>query len=122
MVKEACDKWGCVGHLKDGRAVSIVTDKNAFAEDCIRAAVIVTPLFAPGGCAAPLIIDHDRLRQTGALTLKIAGDGLLTRAARAPGEDRPWSRPPARQWGKAKGSNERDEEEGVASGEDGLGQ
>ncbi len=118
VVKEACDKWGCAGHLKDGRAVSIVTDKQAFAEDCTRAAVIVTPLFAPGGCAAALIIDRDRLKETGALTLKITGDGLLTRTARAPGEDRPWSRPPPQHWGKTPPTANRDEEEAVESGGD----
>jgi competence protein ComEC len=117
VVKEACDKWGCVGRLKDGRAVSLVIDKQAFAEDCTRAAVIVTPLFAPGGCAAPLIIDRDKLKETGAVTLKIAGADLLTRTARAPGEDRPWSRPPPRHWGKAKGGD-RDEEEAVENGGD----
>jgi competence protein ComEC len=114
--KEACDKWGCVGHLKDGRAVSLVTDKQAFAEDCTRAAVIVTPLFAPGGCAAPLIIDRDRLSDTGALTLKIAGDAFLTRSARAPGEDRPWSRPPPQHWGKASPVTNRDEDDAIEAG------
>lgn len=122
VLKEACDKWGCVGHLKDGRSVSIVADKQAFAEDCTRAAVIVTPLFAPGGCAAPLIIDRDRLRDTGALTLKIVGDTLLMRTARAPGEDRPWSRPPPQHWGKASAVTNRDEEDAIESGGDAFEQ
>jgi competence protein ComEC len=115
IVKEGCDKWACTGRLKDGRAVSIIADKNAFAEDCLRAAIIVTPLFAPDGCAAPLVIDHDRLKESGALTLKLSGKGPgadpLIRTARAPGEDRPWSRPPPRHWGRAGPQSERDEDQ-----------
>jgi competence protein ComEC len=29
--KEACDKFGCVGQLADGRSVSLVFDARAFA-------------------------------------------------------------------------------------------
>jgi len=126
VTKDTCDKWGCTGYLKDGRAVSIVTGKNAFAEDCLRAAIIVTPLYAPGGCAAPLIIDRDRLRETGALTLKIPADqpggDFIVRTARAIGEDRPWSRPPLRQWGRAAPLNDRDEDDAWDNGGDSYDQ
>jgi len=118
VLKEACDKWGCAAYLKDGRAVSVVADKHAFAEDCVRATVIVTPLFAPEGCAAPLIFDRDKLKETGAVTLRISGDEMLIRTARAPGEDRPWSRPPPRHWGKAALNAERDDEEADETGGD----
>jgi len=101
MIADACDKWGCVSRLPDGRAISIVTAKEAFAEDCLRAAVVVTPLFAPGGCAASLLIDRDKLQETGAITLKQSGEGFIIRTARATGEDRPWSRPPPARWGKS---------------------
>ncbi len=72
----ACDKLGCVGILPDGRAVALVLNKQAFAEDCRRAAVIVTPLLAPKGCAAALIIDRDRLAETGAVTLREQGSAM----------------------------------------------
>ncbi len=71
----ACDRIGCVGILSDGRSVALVLDEAAFAEDCLRADVIITPLYAPPGCAAALVIDRDRLRQTGALLLTPAGPG-----------------------------------------------
>jgi competence protein ComEC len=112
--KESCDKIGCVGHLKDGRTIAVVLDKYAFAEDCARADIIVTPHFAPSGCAAGLVIDRDRLKQTGALTLSLAQDGWRMRSARAADEDRPWSRAPKRRWGRsapsafASGSEEAD--------------
>ena len=94
----ACDSLGCVGILPDGRAVALVLNKSAFAEDCTRAAVIVTPLFAPPGCAAGLIIDRDSLAITGSLTLSELGRHWQITAARAVDEDRPWSRAPRRRW------------------------
>ncbi len=101
VVKEACDKRGCVGRLADGRSLSLVFDRQAFAEDCGRADIIVTPMFAPQGCAARLIIDREELKRTGALTFAFAADGVRKSAARAPEEDRPWSRAPKRSWGRA---------------------
>ncbi len=101
MVKSACDKTGCVGRLADGRAVSLVLDPSAFAEDCLRAAVVVTPLFAPQGCAAPIVVDRASLRTTGAVALKANADGFSMETARAPGEDRPWSPAPKPRWGRA---------------------
>ncbi len=95
----ACGKLGCVGILPDGRAVALVLNRGAFAEDCMRADVIVTPLFAPPGCAAPLVIDRDRLAETGAMTLTAHGQGWQMATARTPDEDRPWSPAPQPRWG-----------------------
>lgn len=97
----ACDRLGCVGILPDGRAVALVLDSRAFAEDCLRADIIVTPLYAPTGCAAPLVIDRERLRRTGALTLAARGTRRVMTTARAPEEDRPWSAAPRPRWGNA---------------------
>ena len=81
----------------DGGFVSVVTERAAFLEDCARAAIIVTPLHAPGGCAAPIVIDRDRLAETGAITLRIGQTTVEWTTARESGEDRPWSpKPPPR--------------------------
>jgi competence protein ComEC len=88
---DACDQIGCVGILPDGRSVALVLDQAAFAEDCSRADMIVTPLYAPPGCAASLVIDRDRLRQTGAVALTARGAGWTFATSRAADEDRPWS-------------------------------
>jgi competence protein ComEC len=101
IAREACDKIGCVGRLRDGRTVALVLDRHAFAEDCVRADLVVTPLFAPTGCAARIVIDRDRLKQTGALTIAFRQEGAIVRAARSADEDRPWSRAPKRQWGRS---------------------
>lgn len=102
VTKANCDKLGCVGYLASGRTVALVFDTPAFAEDCTRADIIVTPHFAPLGCAAAIVIDREKLKQTGALTLAFAKDGVVQmRAARAADEDRPWSPAPNRGWGRA---------------------
>ena len=98
--KESCDPLGCVAVLKDGRAVALVLDPAAFAEDCIRAAVVVTPLLAPTGCAASVVIDRETLRRTGAVALTATAAGFTTASVRAADEDRPWSPAPKRPWGK----------------------
>jgi competence protein ComEC len=120
-----CDKLGCVARLKDGRPIALVLDRAAFAEDCNRANVIVTPLFAPIGCAAPLVIDRESLKSMGAVTLSLPKGSVLQKTAagvasddedvtwlddwqiqtaRAEGEDRPWSQAPRLQWGQARGA------------------
>ncbi len=92
-----CDALACVGRAMDGGFVSVVTERAAFLEDCARAAIIVTPLHAPGGCAAPIVIDRDRLAETGAITLRIGQTTVEWTTARESGEDRPWSpKPPPR--------------------------
>ena len=97
--KDACDKIGCVARLADGRAVALVLDQSAFPEDCLRAAMIVTPLFAPTGCTADVVIDRESLRKTGAVSLKLRSDGrLISRTARMVDEDRPWSPKPHEYW------------------------
>jgi competence protein ComEC len=97
---KACDPIGCVGRLPDDRAVALVLERSGFIEDCTRAAIIVTPLFAPQGCAAPLVVDRTKLAETGAITLKFEGEAIHLRSARTAGEDRPWSRAPKARWGK----------------------
>lgn len=81
--KDACDAAGCIGRAANGSIVALVHDKSAFAEDCLRADIVVTPLFAPLGCAAKLVIDRDSLKETGAITLAFREDHLEIRTARA---------------------------------------
>jgi competence protein ComEC len=100
LTKANCDKLGC--DLASGRTIALDLDTQAFAEDCSRADIIVTPRFAPLGCAATIVIDREKLKQTGALTLAFAKDGVVQmHAARAADEDRPWSPAPKRGWGRA---------------------
>ncbi len=64
-----CDPLGCMTFAADGSRVALVLDRRAFAEDCRRAAIVISALDAPRGCAAPLIIDRAVLRTGGAVAL-----------------------------------------------------
>ena len=90
-----CDDLACIGRAVDGRYISVAQSRNAFIEDCPRVAIIITPLHAPSGCAAPLVIDRDKLAETGAITLRFQDTGIVWTTARQSGEDRPWSPWPA---------------------------
>jgi competence protein ComEC len=89
--KIVCDEAGCIARLADGRLVAFALSAEAFAEDCGRVTVIVTPREAPTVCPA-IVIDRKRSRASGAVALTRAGDGWEIAAARPPGYDRPWAR------------------------------
>jgi len=85
-----CDAVGCIGRLADGRLVSFALSVEAFAEDCARAAIVISPREAPGACTATLV-DREVWRFSGALTLRRSGDRFVVNAARPPGYERPWA-------------------------------
>ena len=86
-----CDAIACVGRMQGGSALSVVSKPEAFEEDCHRADVIVTPLFAPASCEAEVIVDRGTLADTGAVAFTRRNGALIATPARAAGEDRPWS-------------------------------
>ena len=92
--KDGCDALGCTAVLASGQMVSLVLQVQAFEEDCQRAAIIVTPLRAPVGCEAALVIDRRWLNEAGATALRWNGTGFDVSKARAADEDRPWSPAP----------------------------
>jgi len=85
-----CDEAGCTGRLADGRYVAVALTVAAFAEDCERAALVLSTRQAPGRCAA-LLIDRKISRQSGALTLRWTGESFEQTMTRRPAYDRPWS-------------------------------
>ncbi len=90
----ACDDAGCLAVLASGGRVAVARSAEAFADDCPRAALIVTTREPPPGCAA-LVINPKTLRARGALSLHQEGERWQTVASRPPGTDRPWARAPA---------------------------
>ncbi len=89
-----CDRLGCVAPVGGGQMLSVVSQAGAFEDDCRRAALIVTSLFAPASCAAEVIIDRGTLEATGAIGLVRRNGAWVSEPARTPGEDRPWSPAP----------------------------
>lgn len=94
----ACDARGCVIRLKDGRSVAYTKDRIAIVEDCQRADLVVTPLYASGACAARLI-DRAALARDGATALGSSAGGWRAFTAEDATRLRPWTRakpnPPA---------------------------
>jgi len=87
----ACDPDGCVAQLPDGTAVAVSRTAAAFADDCTRAALIVTLRVAPGDCAAK-VIDRSTLRSNGAMAFTYRNGHFEAVSARPEGLDRPWTR------------------------------
>ncbi|MDP1864901.1 MAG: ComEC/Rec2 family competence protein [Bradyrhizobium sp.] len=86
----SCDGAGCVAQLADGGLVALALRPDALADDCARAALLVTARQAPAACGA-LVVDQERLRRQGALALRRVRDGFAVEAVRPRGVDRPWS-------------------------------
>jgi competence protein ComEC len=77
-----CDALGCVAALPDGKLVSQVSLPDAFAEDCTRAAVVVTSREMPGDCPA-LAIDRKVWRASCAIALRRSGESFAIEPAPA---------------------------------------
>jgi competence protein ComEC len=88
-----CDAIGCIGTLADGRLVSMVLNIEAFAEDCTRAAVVLSARQAPGDCAAKLV-DRRAWWAYGATALRWSGTRFEETYAQPSGYDRRWARAP----------------------------
>ncbi len=86
----SCDEAGCVVPMAGGGLVTLALQPDALADDCERAALIVTARQPPRACTAP-VISVDRLRRQGALALRRTRDGFSIDAVRPQGSDRPWS-------------------------------
>lgn len=87
-----CDEAGCTLPLPDGRLVAFAKTLEAFAEDCRRAAAVVSARAAQRDCAAQLI-DRPVWRAQGAMALTRRGDGFEVTPAQPSGTARPWSIP-----------------------------
>ena len=86
----SCDDHGCVMQSAGGVFIAQALKPEALADDCERAALIVTTRPAPVGCSAS-VIDAERLRRQGAMALRRSREGFVVEAVKARGIDRPWS-------------------------------
>jgi competence protein ComEC len=86
----SCDEAGCVTPLADGALVALALRPDALADDCERAALVVTARPPPPACLPP-VVDLDRLRRQGAMALQRTRNGFAVAAVKPKGVDRPWS-------------------------------
>ena len=85
-----CDRLGCTVVTADGRVVAFVLDRAAFPEDCSRAAIVLSRLYAPATCTAPVVIDRRVLDAHGATAIRLANGAAAITTARRPREEKPW--------------------------------
>jgi competence protein ComEC len=90
----SCDEAGCVTQMAGGAFVTLALQPDALADDCERAALIVTARQPPSPCASP-VITLNRLRRQGTLALWRRRDGFAIDAVKPNGFDRPWAPAPA---------------------------
>jgi competence protein ComEC len=86
-----CDAIGCNARLADRSLIALALTPEAFAEDCRRAALVISSRTAPPDCPTMAIDRSVRLR-SGALSLRRNGDRWEIAPARPDGYDRPWAR------------------------------
>jgi len=91
----SCDDIGCIARLADGATVALSLHAEAVAEDCARAALVVTTRKAPPASCAATLIDRSVRATTGALALRRVDRRWEITAARPDGTERPWARPAA---------------------------
>jgi competence protein ComEC len=85
-----CDTVACIGRLGDNRLVSMATSIEAFAEDCARAAVVISDREAPAGCNA-MLVDRTVSQSYGAVALRRTGDRFIQTVTLPRSHDRPWT-------------------------------
>src|SRR5262245_18904266 len=85
-----CDAIGCIGKLGDGRLISMVVGIEAFAEDCARAAVVISARESPSTCGTT-VIDRATWQSYGAVALRWMGDHFTQTVALPRGQQRPWT-------------------------------
>lgn len=90
-----CDKSGCIGRLRDGRQIALVTRIDALREDCARADIVMTPLAAIAACDRVKLLARDHFDRYGAtrVSTRTAADWQL-QTTLDPATDRPWRRKP----------------------------
>jgi competence protein ComEC len=86
----SCDDEGCVVQMIDGAFVALSLKADGLADDCERAALLVTAKPAPPGCAAN-VIDLARLRSQGTMAFRRTSRGFAIDAVRPRGVNRPWA-------------------------------
>ncbi|MGA7208372.1 MAG: hypothetical protein WBW59_17675 [Pseudolabrys sp.] len=87
-----CDAIGCIGRLADGRLASMALEVEAFAENCARAAVVVSARGAPSSSCAATLVDRGVWRTHGAIALRWSGQHFEQGVTLPSGYRRPWTR------------------------------
>lgn len=85
----SCDPQGCL-YRSGGHTVVLAKSRDALAEDCRLADIVITSDPAPKGCRAPIVIDRWRLLRGGAHALYLSGPEPRVETVAAERGFRPW--------------------------------
>jgi competence protein ComEC len=87
-----CDAFGCIARARSGVLIAVSSRRDALAEDCSSAYVVVSAVPVRGSCAGPkFVIDRFDVARNGAYAIWL-GDNLHVETVQAQRGDRPWSR------------------------------
>ena len=88
-----CDGAGCTVSIK-GALVAVVRHPSAFADDCLRARILIASVPRPPECRAPrVIVDYPAMRARGTHALYIEGpDEIRIETVAESRGERPWSK------------------------------
>jgi competence protein ComEC len=89
----SCDDEGCVVQMAGGRLIALSLKPDGLADDCARAALIVTARPVASTCEAT-VIELKRLRAQGAMALRRTRSGFTVEAVKPRGVNRPWAPSP----------------------------
>jgi len=111
-----CDASGCIARMKDGVLLAAPRRRDALAEDCASATILIGEFPLRGPCAGPrLVIDRFDVARNGAYAIRIQ-DGIRARSVREERGDRPWSPPPRGHQSVARPGADRFTRRGAAPG------
>jgi len=97
-----CDPLGCAGTMANGGRLAVITHAGIVAEECARAAVVISRIPLRKRCLGPkVIIDRAMLRRAGAHAVHVVGEDYRVETARARRGARPWSKVRARRPARA---------------------
>jgi len=89
-----CDAYGCIGRTPSNSLVAVSLRRDALAEDCATADVVVSAVPVRGQCAAPkLAIDRFDVARNGAYAVWL-GAKIRTETVQDDRGNRPWSEDP----------------------------
>jgi competence protein ComEC len=89
-----CDAYGCIAKARDGSLIAVPSRIDALAEDCTRAAIVVSAVPARRLCNGPaLVIDRIDVARNGPYAIWL-GPPLRVETVEGERGHRPWSAPP----------------------------
>ena len=89
-----CDAYGCVAHTRDNVLVAMTLRRDALAEDCAAAAVVISAVPVRRRCPGPkLVIDRFDVSRNGAYAIWL-GERIRVETVQGSRGERPWSAVP----------------------------